>query len=58
MLEVLDRVNDVSQQYPPETGHESRFGNPAFRKFYDQVSIVSIEDFRECFYEVVSHSNR
>ncbi|KAG0025454.1 Serine/threonine-protein phosphatase 2A activator 2 [Podila clonocystis] len=43
MLEVLDRVNDVSQQYPPETGHESRFGNPAFRKFYDQVSISAPE---------------
>ncbi|KAG0091427.1 Serine/threonine-protein phosphatase 2A activator 2 [Podila epicladia] len=46
MLEVLDRVNDVSQQYPPETGHESRFGNPAFRKFYDQVSI-SAPDWME-----------
>ncbi|KAI9236402.1 MAG: hypothetical protein BYD32DRAFT_369762 [Podila humilis] len=43
MLEVLDRVNDVSQQYPPETGHESRFGNPAFRKFYDQISISAPE---------------
>ncbi|KAG0334399.1 Serine/threonine-protein phosphatase 2A activator 2 [Podila humilis] len=43
MLEVLDRVNDVTQQYPPETGHESRFGNPAFRKFYDQVVISAPE---------------
>ncbi|KAF9372137.1 Serine/threonine-protein phosphatase 2A activator 2 [Podila verticillata] len=43
MLEVLDRVNDVSQQYPPESGHESRFGNPAFRKFYDQIAISAPE---------------
>lgn len=40
MLETLDLVNDVAEQYPPESGHESRFGNPAFRKFYDQVGLV------------------
>ncbi|KAF9929627.1 Serine/threonine-protein phosphatase 2A activator 2 [Linnemannia zychae] len=39
MLEVLDLVNHVTEEYPPETGHESRFGNPAFRKFYDQVGL-------------------
>ncbi|KAF9416768.1 Serine/threonine-protein phosphatase 2A activator 2 [Podila epigama] len=43
MLEVLDLVSEVPQQYPPETGHESRFGNPAFRKFYDQVVISAPE---------------
>ncbi|KAF9130507.1 Serine/threonine-protein phosphatase 2A activator 2 [Mortierella sp. 14UC] len=39
MLETLDLVNQVAEEYPPETGHESRFGNPAFRKFYDQVGL-------------------
>ncbi|KAF9090928.1 Serine/threonine-protein phosphatase 2A activator 2 [Mortierella sp. AD031] len=39
MLETLDFVNQVTEEYPPETGHESRFGNPAFRKFYDQISL-------------------
>ncbi|KAF9914303.1 Serine/threonine-protein phosphatase 2A activator 2, partial [Lobosporangium transversale] len=39
MLETLDLVNDVAEEYPPESGHESRFGNPAFRKFYDQVGL-------------------
>jgi serine/threonine-protein phosphatase 2A activator len=41
MLETLDLVNQVAEEYPPETGHESRFGNPAFRKFYDQIGLVS-----------------
>ncbi|KAF9173950.1 Serine/threonine-protein phosphatase 2A activator 2 [Mortierella sp. AD010] len=39
MLETLDLVNDITEEYPPEAGHESRFGNPAFRKFYDQVGL-------------------
>ncbi|KAF9902654.1 Serine/threonine-protein phosphatase 2A activator 2 [Linnemannia zychae] len=39
MLETLDLVNQVTEEYPPETGHESRFGNPAFRKFYDQIGL-------------------
>ncbi|KAG0046069.1 Serine/threonine-protein phosphatase 2A activator 2 [Gryganskiella cystojenkinii] len=39
MLNTLDLVAEVTEQYPPETGHESRFGNPAFRKFYDQVAL-------------------
>ncbi|KAF9156359.1 Serine/threonine-protein phosphatase 2A activator 2 [Linnemannia schmuckeri] len=39
MLEILDLVNQVTEEYPPETGHESRFGNPAFRKFYDQIGL-------------------
>ncbi|KAF8955364.1 Serine/threonine-protein phosphatase 2A activator 2 [Entomortierella lignicola] len=39
MLETLDLVNDITEEYPPESGHESRFGNPAFRKFYDQVGL-------------------
>ncbi|ORZ19075.1 hypothetical protein BCR41DRAFT_304100 [Lobosporangium transversale] len=43
MLETLDLVNDVAEEYPPESGHESRFGNPAFRKFYDQVGLSAPE---------------
>ncbi|KAF9429697.1 Serine/threonine-protein phosphatase 2A activator 2 [Entomortierella beljakovae] len=39
MLELLDNVNNIVEEYPPETGHESRFGNPAFRKFYDQIGL-------------------
>ncbi|KAF9956931.1 Serine/threonine-protein phosphatase 2A activator 2 [Mortierella alpina] len=39
MLDTMDLVNQVTEEYPPETGHESRFGNPAFRKFYDQVAL-------------------
>ncbi|KAK3828399.1 MAG: hypothetical protein J3Q66DRAFT_276073 [Benniella sp.] len=50
MLETLDLVNDVAEQYPPESGHESRFGNPAFRKFYDQVGL-SAPEWMEKFVE-------
>ncbi|KAF9162715.1 Serine/threonine-protein phosphatase 2A activator 2 [Actinomortierella ambigua] len=39
MLQVLDEVAQVAKDYPPESGHESRFGNPAFRKFYDQIGL-------------------
>ncbi|KAG0232650.1 Serine/threonine-protein phosphatase 2A activator 2 [Actinomortierella wolfii] len=39
LLRVLDEVAQVAKDYPPESGHESRFGNPAFRKFYDQVGL-------------------
>ncbi|GJJ75920.1 serine/threonine-protein phosphatase 2A activator [Entomortierella parvispora] len=43
MLKALDLVAQVTEQYPPESGHESRFGNPAFRKFYDQVALSTPE---------------
>jgi len=42
MLETLDLVTQVTEEYPPESGHESRFGNPAFRKFYDQIGMVKM----------------
>ncbi len=45
MLDTMDFVNQVTETYPPETGHESRFGNPAFRKFYDQIALVSVAEF-------------
>jgi len=48
MLNALDLVAQVTEQYPPETGHESRFGNPAFRKFYDQVALVSSSSQDNC----------
>ncbi|KAF9930647.1 Serine/threonine-protein phosphatase 2A activator 2 [Mortierella alpina] len=43
MLDTMDLVNQVTETYPPETGHESRFGNPAFRKFYDQIALSAPE---------------
>ncbi|KAI5982659.1 Phosphotyrosyl phosphatase activator [Pisolithus albus] len=37
ILDVLDKVEDVVKDTPPMDNKASRFGNPAFRMFYDKV---------------------
>ncbi|KAF9230031.1 Phosphotyrosyl phosphatase activator [Melanogaster broomeanus] len=37
ILKVLEQVEDVVAQTPPVDNKASRFGNPAFRSFYDEV---------------------
>ncbi len=40
MIEVLDRVEALAKETPPVDNATSRFGNPAFRTFYDKVQQV------------------
>ncbi|KAI6161892.1 Phosphotyrosyl phosphatase activator [Pisolithus thermaeus] len=37
ILEILDKAEDVVKDTPPMDNKASRFGNPAFRIFYDKV---------------------
>ncbi|KAH9034706.1 Phosphotyrosyl phosphatase activator [Lactarius pseudohatsudake] len=37
LLEVLDRVEALARETPPVDNATSRFGNPAFKTFYDKV---------------------
>ncbi|KAF8497407.1 Phosphotyrosyl phosphatase activator [Russula emetica] len=37
LIEVLDRVEALAKETPPVDNATSRFGNPAFRTFYDKV---------------------
>jgi len=37
LIEVLDRVEGLAKETPPVENSASRFGNPAFRTFYDKV---------------------
>ncbi|KZT26097.1 Phosphotyrosyl phosphatase activator [Neolentinus lepideus HHB14362 ss-1] len=37
ILDVLTKVEDIAKDTPPLDNKESRFGNPAFRTFYDKV---------------------
>ena len=41
VLGVLDRVEEIAKNTPAVENSVSRFGNPAFRTFYDKVSEVS-----------------
>nr|CAG8478672.1 11251_t:CDS:2 [Entrophospora candida] len=38
VLEILDTVNSYCNKIPPVQNEKSRFGNPAFKSFYDQIS--------------------
>ena len=40
ILRVLDRVEQVAIDTPPVDNEKSRFGNPAFKTFYDKVKVV------------------
>jgi len=40
-LSLLDRVEELVADIPPVENKASRFGNPAFRTFYDRVLEVS-----------------
>lgn len=37
ILKILDDVEDLAKSTPPVENSASRFGNPAFRTFYDKV---------------------
>ncbi|TBU45498.1 Phosphotyrosyl phosphatase activator [Dichomitus squalens] len=43
VLDVLDRVLETARSIPPVDNKASRFGNPAFRTFYDGVQESSPE---------------
>lgn len=40
ILSILEEVEKVANKTPPVENSASRFGNPAFRTFYDKVSEV------------------
>jgi Phosphotyrosyl phosphate activator (PTPA) protein len=40
VLRVLDSIEQTAKSIPPVDNSSSRFGNPAFRTFYDKVSEV------------------
>jgi serine/threonine-protein phosphatase 2A activator len=44
LIEVLDRVEALAKETPPVDNAASRFGNPAFRTFYDKVQQVREND--------------
>ncbi|KAK2462628.1 hypothetical protein APHAL10511_005361 [Amanita phalloides] len=41
ILKVLDRIEELAKETPPVDNAASRFGNPAFRTFYDRVLQIS-----------------
>ena len=41
-MEILDEVEKIVQDTPPVDNAASRFGNPAFKTFYDKVVEVSV----------------
>jgi len=40
VLDILDKISQIAKDIPPVDNAASRFGNPAFRTFYDRVSEV------------------
>jgi serine/threonine-protein phosphatase 2A activator len=47
LIEVLDRVEALAKETPPVDNATSRFGNPAFKTFYDKVQQVRCIVFME-----------
>ncbi|KAI8989105.1 hypothetical protein BD414DRAFT_460529 [Trametes punicea] len=43
VLDILDRIVETARCIPPVDNKASRFGNPAFRTFYDKVSEIAPE---------------
>ncbi|KAF9484253.1 Phosphotyrosyl phosphatase activator [Pholiota conissans] len=43
VLELLDKVEKIAKDTPPVDNAASRFGNPAFRTFYDKISEQSAD---------------
>ncbi|KNZ74755.1 Serine/threonine-protein phosphatase 2A activator 2, partial [Termitomyces sp. J132] len=41
ILDILSRVEETAKSIPPVENAASRFGNPAFRTFYDKVNEIS-----------------
>ena len=46
MLKILDSVDAIIDETPPVDNEKSRFGNPAFRTFYDAVQKVRDQTMR------------
>lgn len=44
ILAMLDEVEEIAKSIPPVDNSASRFGNPAFKTFYDKVQEVRCED--------------
>jgi len=42
VLSLLDKVEQIAKDTPPVDNAASRFGNPAFRTFYDKIAEVEI----------------
>ncbi|KAJ9102510.1 hypothetical protein QFC21_002910 [Naganishia friedmannii] len=42
ILEILDQVESIARDTPPVDNAASRFGNPAFKTFYDKVEEQSV----------------
>lgn len=40
---ILDAVLDIAKATPPVDNKLSRFGNPAFKTFYDRVGEVGLQ---------------
>ncbi|OJT05937.1 Serine/threonine-protein phosphatase 2A activator 2 [Trametes pubescens] len=43
VLDILERVAETARGIPPVDNKASRFGNPAFRTFYDKISEIAPE---------------
>jgi len=37
LLQILEKIKEIAHAHPPVDNKASRFGNPAFREFYDQL---------------------
>lgn len=46
IVQMLDEVLDTAKSIPPVDNAASRFGNPAFKTFYDRVKEVSCKIVR------------
>ncbi|KAF8965796.1 hypothetical protein BDZ97DRAFT_1811064 [Flammula alnicola] len=46
VLDLLDQVEKIAKETPPVDNAASRFGNPAFRTFYDKISEVRKKQYR------------
>lgn len=55
LLGVLEAVHQITLAIPPVDNGKSRFGNPAFRDFYDEVQRVRPSHVRAA---LTSHSKR
>jgi serine/threonine-protein phosphatase 2A activator len=44
ILRLLDAIEQIARETPPVENKASRFGNPAFRSFYDKVQTVGLDD--------------
>ncbi|MBW0501263.1 hypothetical protein O181_040978 [Austropuccinia psidii MF-1] len=55
LLNILDRAHQIALDHPPIKNSTSRFGNPSFRKFYDQLNQESINLHRSLSIKKESH---